>query len=136
MSVNFSARSTVPAANRREYSVHQSYPVLMGLSAALMTGAAIVYGKWIHLAGIGVICLLMLWPLEVALGTYSLLLPFDSISVVGNEATGTTLTWVVGGVAGAALVGTGILQDRFQRPPRAALWWALYVLWGAVTTAW
>jgi len=101
-----------------------------------ISGAAIAYGGWLGAAALLLCALLLRWPVQTALGSFALLLPFDSVSAIGGEATGTALTRYVGGFAALVLLVVGLISKRFSPPPRAALWWSLFVLWGLATLGW
>jgi O-antigen ligase len=80
--------------------------------------------------------LFLRWPVQTVLGSFALLLPFDSVSALGSEATGAALTRYVGGLAAFVLLLIGLRDRRFSVPPRATLWWSLFVLWGVATLGW
>jgi O-antigen ligase len=64
------------------------------------------------------------------------LLPFDSIAVLGEGKSGTTLNWVVGALVAMALLGTGIIRQRLEFPPKSARIWVALLLWSLVTISW
>ena len=78
--------------------------------------------------------LALVWPVEVALGTFALIVPFDEITGMGNGTV--TVTWLVGVFAVVLLLLVGVLQKRLELPPRAALWWTLLVAWGGLSAFW
>ena len=81
--------------------------------------------------------LVFLWPVQVALGAFALLIPFDSATFSrGDGNTGTTLNFVVGAAAASILIVTALAGRRLQKPPRAALWWTLLIVWYALTYLW
>ncbi len=108
-------------------------PLVLVLGA--IVGTSVARG-WIYCVGFCLLCLLLVWPVEAGLGAYVLFLPFEPISVVGNEATGTSITWVLGILAGIAVLVTMAIRGRFRLPSRAALWWSLLVLWATLSIAW
>src|SRR5207248_3440336 len=67
---------------------------------------------------------------------YAVLIPFDSIAVLGQAEQGRTLTWFAGAAATMVLLGTGLAARRFKSPPPATIWWVLFILWYVATTAW
>jgi O-antigen ligase len=77
--------------------------------------------------------LIVRWPIISAFGAYVLLIPFDSVAVVG---TGGTLTKIVGILAAAVLLGAGLIERRIIRPPAGAICWALFLLWAIVSSPW
>jgi O-antigen ligase len=105
------------------------------LSAAVLA-AALVTQNWVIAALVPIAALVILWPVEVSLGMFAFLVPFDSIATIGSQVGGPTLTRVVGAGAGLILLAAGFGQRRLQRPPRAALWWGLFIAWGAITALW
>jgi hypothetical protein len=106
------------------------------VAIGIVAGCVVVYGGWIYAVGLAVIALLLRWPVEVALGSFAFLLPFDSISSLDPGATGTALTRYVGGLSALVLLMVGLATKRLSNPPRAALWWSLFVLWGVATLGW
>jgi O-antigen ligase len=110
--------------------------------SALVTGCAIVVGTlvgqehWAFLAALAGLIVACLWPIEIALGFYAFLLPFNSVSVLGGGTSGTTLNWVVGAITAIALLASGIVRKRLKFPPRAALIWLVFLLWSMLTILW
>src|SRR5262249_21825292 len=76
---------------------------------------------------------ILLFPVEAALGLFVLSIPFDSILLIGQDAT---WTWLIGAIAGAVLLIYGLASGRLERPPSNALWWGLFVLWASATVFW
>lgn len=107
---------------------------LIGTGA--LTGVILVHEKWLLLATIAAIPFVLRWPVQTSLGIFAFVLPFDSLSALQREGTGITLSFLVGAVSGVILITTGLLTGRLERPPRAAWWWGLFVLWGATTLLW
>jgi hypothetical protein len=128
MSSNSIIWATAPSGTAR----YVAYAVGIGVTS----GVAVTYGGWLGVVGILGMSLLLRWPVQVALGSFALLLPFDSVSALGSGATGTALTRYVGGFAAVVLLVTGLWGRRISVPPRAALWWSLFVLWGVATLGW
>ena len=112
-----------------------TYKVLLLLTAAAI-GASIVRQSWMFLGTAFGLCLITLWPVQSTLGIFALLVPFDSVLALGSSDKGMTLTFVFGALAIAVLLGTGLGFQRLATPPRAALWWMLFVLWGASSALW
>jgi len=119
----------------RVWNRESAYRALLLLTAAGI-GVLVVRQSWLYLAALLGLCLVTLWPVQSTLGIYALLVPFDSILVLGSSDRGTTLTFVIGGLAIAVLLATGIGFHRLAIPPRAALWWMLFILWGAASAFW
>jgi O-antigen ligase len=42
----------------------------------------------------------------------------------------------LGILAGGVLLAAGLIEQRLVRPPLAALWWCLFMVWGVVSAAW
>jgi O-antigen ligase len=80
--------------------------------------------------------LLLLYPVQLALGAFALLIPFDSIAVLGEANQGRTLTWFAGAAAACVLFGTGLAARRLKAMPTASVWWISFVLWSVITTVW
>src|SRR2546422_7737252 len=104
--------------------------VLIGY--AMLLGITASEEKWLYLAVLATIPCAVLWPIQASLGAFAFLLPFDTVAVLGSgvgEDPGSTLNWYVGAAAGLMLLAAAIVGGRFERPPRAALWWSLLMLW-------
>ncbi len=105
---------------------------------ALLAGMGIT-GNWLYCGVLAAPFLLYLFferPFLFPLGAYVFLLPFDSVlSITGNGA-GSTLTKVLGMASAASLLANGLLRRRFTLPRGAALWWMLFILYGAVSILW
>jgi O-antigen ligase len=101
---------------------------------AVIMGTTLAGTNWILIVALLVLPIAVLRPRELCLGVYAFLLPFDALSGVGPE--GLTLTLMAGAALTAVLLGTAMLKREFHRPPRQALWWALFVAWAAVTVLW
>lgn len=102
----------------------------------MIVGLAIATNRWLVLAGVAFLPLVLLWPLEVALGSFGLLVPFDAIAILGQGRTGTTLTAIAGAAAGGIALGVGLAFRRFDRPPKAAFWLGALVVLAAATSVW
>ena len=100
----------------------------------ILISTAIVQRKLLVLAAIVVVGLACVWPVEMAIGIFTVLIPFEQVLALGNS--GTTINWVAGAFAGATLVLYGFASGRFQSPPRAAFYWGLFVLWTVASTTW
>jgi O-antigen ligase len=100
----------------------------------ILISVAIVQENLLALAAITGVAFAIVAPVEVSLGMFAFLVPFDQVLVLGKS--GTTITWVVGAFAGATLVLYGFVSGRFKAPPRAALYWGLFVLWSAASIVW
>src|SRR5579872_5136792 len=104
------------------------------LLAGTVLVAGIVLGNYYLIAAIPAVFLLMRYPVELTLGVFAFLIPFDTVLLIGQS--GYSVSWAFGAAAGAALLAYGVLSGRLTTPPRAALWWGLFVLWAAATLFW
>jgi O-antigen ligase len=109
---------------------------LLLIGSAGVVGVIIGRGHGVYVGVLAAAVVAMMWPIEAALGLYAFLIPFDSVSVLGSGASGTTLNWGVGALAAMALLGTGVVRKRLRFPPLAALLWASLLVWSILTTAW
>jgi O-antigen ligase len=73
------------------------------------------------------------WPIVSTFGLFAFLVPFDAVAAVSG---GVTITLLAGLGAGAVLLTAGIIEGRLVRPPSAALWFGLYVVWAVLSAAW
>lgn len=94
------------------------------------------YAGWLSAVGLFFIALLLCWPVQVALGAFAFLIPFDSISSIGSAGSGPTLTRFAGAIAVFILLAVGLATRRLRVPANAALWWSLFIFWGAITLGW
>jgi hypothetical protein len=111
----------------------QNRLLLVVMAVAIVLGVSIAHENWIYLAVLGALPFVLLWPVQVALGVYALLLPFSDVDVLGG---GGTLAWFVGVAAAAILLGIGLVHKRVQRPAVAAVWWTLFICWALATALW
>src|SRR5262249_5739515 len=116
------------------------YGWALGLVAAIaggiLAGRAVAQENWsliiLLLGGVGLL-LLIRCPFARMMGVYAAFLPSDSIFMVGASSA---LTRLLGAGAAAVLLATGLAGRRFIAPPRAAVWWILFVGWAAITSLW
>jgi O-antigen ligase len=106
------------------------------VACALVIGAFVAEAKWTYLIAIAVLPFAAWWPIETALGMFALVLPFDAIAVAGQGDRATALTFFVGAAAASILLAAGLVSGRLHLPPRAGLWWSLFVLWCAISCLW
>ena len=104
---------------------------------ACSLGWMIASENWLFVAGMFALLLLLVRPIEVALGLYAFLIPFESMTTMDNS-TGPTATLLryVGLLAIFVTLGVGWLRERTICPPRTALFWSLFILWGGASTLW
>lgn len=110
--------------------------VLATLLVAVLAGSMAGQGSWLFLGLLVSALPVILWPIDMALGLYALMLPFDSVTAMGEAKTGVTLNLVVGAMAGAAILGAGLIRNHLRLPPRAAWLWTLFLGWNLMTVAW
>jgi O-antigen ligase len=110
--------------------------VVVALVLAPLVGWALAEENLIVLALLAIVALIPLvirWPIVSTFGLYAFLVPFDAVAAL---SAGVTITLLAGLVAGAVMLTAGIIEGRLVRPPAAALWFGLYVIWAAVSAAW
>ncbi len=88
------------------------------------------------LGAISGLLFLLAWPIETAVGIYAFLIPWEDLTVVSQGSDRTTLLWYAGGIAIVVLVSIGVIRQCIIKPPRAALFWSLLILWGATSALW
>lgn len=75
------------------------------------------------------------WPIVSTFGLYAFLVPFDSVAVFA-ESGDSTVTRLAGILAGGVLLLAGMVERRLVRPPLAAVWWGLFMVWAALSIGW
>ncbi len=119
----------------------RNWHLILKVAALVVTASSlgwmIASENWLLVAGVFGLLLLFVRPIEVALGLYAFLIPFESMTTMDNS-TGPTATLLryVGLLALFVTLGVGWLRERIMRPPRTALFWSLFILWGGVSTLW
>lgn len=108
--------------------------LLLGVGA--IAGIAVSQQGWPYLAAVIAVLLLVLWPVQIALGGFAFLVPFDFSSTLGSSGEGITLTFLAGCIAVLVLLGFGMAFGRLEFPKRPALYWLLFVLWAAASCLW
>jgi O-antigen ligase len=107
------------------------------VATALCLGWMIASEKWLLVAAALGLLLLLVRPIESVLGLYAFLIPFESMTTMDNSDGPTaTLLRYVGLLAIFMALGVGWLGERIIRPPKTALFWSLFVLWGVASTLW
>jgi putative inorganic carbon (HCO3(-)) transporter len=102
----------------------------------VVAGATAALGGWKYAAGVIALLLILRWPIQLTFGIYAFLIPFDNVTTIGAEASGATLSRYVGLAVIFVLLTFGLVTRRLSVPPRAALWWSLFVFWAALTFGW
>ena len=123
----------------RSFAPRLSYdtPIISALLLAL-AGAVVIAGiilqNYYLLASVPLIAMAIKYPVEMTLGLFAFLIPFDNVLLVGRA--GLSIDWALGAAAGAVLLAYGLVSGRLRMPPRSAIWWGLFILWGAGTVLW
>jgi O-antigen ligase len=111
-----------------------SAPILIILSGvALAAGVAIAEAWWPYLLLLALAPLLWYFPIQTTMGLFVLLIPFEGITELPG---GTTVVRIVGLLAGGTLVAVALLDNRIVKPPRSAIYWALFLFWGSISVLW
>ena len=104
---------------------------------ACSLGWMIALENWLFVVGLCALLLLIVRPIELALGLYAFLIPFETMTTMTTDAgQSETLLRYVGLLALFVTLGVGWIRGRIMRPPRTALFWSLFVLWGSVSALW
>jgi O-antigen ligase len=107
------------------------------VATACCLGWMIASEKWLFVAAAFSLPLLLMRPIEVTLGLYAFLIPFESMTTMDDSTRPTaTLLKYVGLLALFVTLGVGWLRERIMRPPKTALFWSLFILWGGISTLW
>src|SRR5690349_17895448 len=107
---------------------------LVILASAVVLGMVIGEGRWVYLAALVIAPFVLRWPIQVTLGLFTLLVPFENLTVLGvGDAGRTTILWFVGAATIAALLLNGLVSGRLRRPSRAVWWWGAFLLWAGMT---
>src|SRR5438105_12275457 len=101
---------------------------ILAISMALILGMSIGNEKWLYVLAIAAVPLVVSRPIEVSMGAYALLVPFDGVAALEGR-TGTTLTWYVGAAAAGILLLVGLAGHRLDVTRRGTVAWGLLVGW-------
>lgn len=104
--------------------------------AGVLLSIAVVYQNVVVTGAAIVMALASVLPIEVALGTFAFLIPFDYVLAIGTDESPVRVTWLAGAFAGGVLLIYGFASERLGWPPRQAWWWALFMFWVGLSTAW
>jgi O-antigen ligase len=128
----------IPSFNPGGELVHQRWMAFLAVfGSAIVLGLAIGTEKWIYLGLLAAGVVVLYRPVEVAVGLFALIMPFDSIALIGNDSSsGRTITWFVGAGAAVVLIASGLAGRRLKRPPEATFWWIGFSAWATMTIAW
>ncbi|MCU1247624.1 MAG: glycosyltransferase [Edaphobacter sp.] len=118
-------------------TLHPSFQMAVLFVTACSLGWMIASENWLVVAGVFGLLLLLVRPIEVSIGLYAFLIPFESMTTLDNGTGPTpTLLRYVGLLALFVTLGVGWLRGRIARPPQTALFWSMFVLWGGISTLW
>jgi hypothetical protein len=116
---------------------HLNLQVAALVLIACFLGRMIASENWLFVAGVFALLLLFVRPIEMTLGLYAFLIPFETMTTMATDAgQSETLLRYVGLLALFVTLGVGWIRGRIIRPPQTALFWSLFVLWGGVSTLW
>jgi hypothetical protein len=119
----------------KNWYLHLQVAALVVTACSL--GWIIASEKWLFVAGLCALLLLIVRPIEVALGLYAFLIPFESMTTMDKgSGQAETLLRYVGLLALFVTLAVGWIRERIMRPPRTALFWSLFVVWGGVSSLW
>jgi len=76
--------------------------------AGLAIGSLVASGHWLFALAPVVIGLLICWPVQIAVGFFAFLVPFEEVTILSGGATGMTLNWLVGATAAVTVILTGL----------------------------
>jgi O-antigen ligase len=111
-------------------------PVALVIAACAL-GLTIALEQWLIVAAALAFLMLLVWPIEVTLGLFAFLIPFEPMTGTGSgSGPSATLLRYVGIATLILLPSVGWLRGRMVKPPRTALFWSLFMLWGAASTLW
>ena len=112
--------------------------VVAGIAYAIVLVAAFVVDKAPLYAAVALLPVLVYRPVQVSMGLFVLSVPFDTIGAMSGSMAhfGSSLGALAGAGAGAVLLVTGLATGRLQRPPKAAVWWGLYIGWCLLSVLW
>ena len=109
--------------------------ILLLVGGAAFLGRIVAQERWLLLLIMATVPLVALWPVPLVVGGLVFLIPFDGVAVIGGK-DGLAVTFLAGGLAALVLLVTGYLRQRLERPSMTAVWWSLFVAWGALSSLW
>jgi len=124
-------------------------PMLTSIIAVTMFGLAPLLGwtlayalayekqRWLAFGALVIVALVpavVRWPVVSTFGLYAFVA--SSFDAAGPLLPGASLSKPVGVLAGAVLLGAGLVERRLGRPPAAALWWGAFMLCVPLTALW
>lgn len=108
------------------------------LGLAPLFGWAIAQQNLILIAVVAMVAsvpILIRWPIVSTFGVYAFLIPLEAVTVLSKTGD-ITVVRLFGVLAGAVLLTAGIMERRLVRPPSAAIWWTLFLVWATLSVAW
>ena len=102
---------------------------------AVLVGVIAGKGGWLYLPIVAVLSLLWFWPVEIAMGSAVVLLPFEYVTLLGGGLERSAMS-VAFAFAFSVLCAVGVIGRRLQRPSPATLWWGLFLLWACASILW
>lgn len=130
------------SATRAEWSQPRDPVATWGMAlACLGYGALLAWTiareKWLLAAAVFALVFTMLWPVELSLGLFAALVPFERVAALSHSyEAGNSLNWFVGAAGGAVLLVAALAGGRLVSPPKAAVWWGALIVWGSIVTMW
>lgn len=128
-------RGSRTSLSKNDWNLIVQGAVIVAIACSL--GWMISSENWLFAVGVFGLLILFLRPIELALGLYAFLIPFESMTTLDNSSAPTaTLLRYVGLLALFVTLGIGWLGKRIGRPPQTAVFWSLFILWSGVSTLW
>src|SRR5499426_2206136 len=124
-----------PAWGEWNLSLPTGIAMVGGAVAAPLLGWTVARERWeilVLLVLVGVLPIVIRWPVIPTFGLYAFLVPFDGVV----NLKGGTPTKLAGLVAAAALVAAALMEPRLRRPPTAAIWLTAFILWAFMSAGW
>lgn len=127
-------------------SAHRGIPVckygiwiIIAAGMVIVIGQAIVTEQGLYLGLLLIPALIYLSvekPFIFPFGVYAFLLPFDQILAVTESGEGATVTKFLGIFTILILFFKGLQERKMKWPDNAALWWVLFIAYGAASFIW
>jgi O-Antigen ligase len=108
---------------------------LVVIAAAALIGAIVGQEQWALFIALCALIAVLWWPVQLGLGIYALLVPFDMILSIGGKE-GRSVATLVGALAAFALLTRAVFTRRLESPQRATYWLGGLFAWSALTGFW